>query len=233
MTTGEDVLFVTNNSALPVSDVEDRLGVLGVPAEGRVVSSAEAAASRVQPGERVLLCAGEGARRALVDRGAVLVEENDTEHVDVVVVGLTRALTYDLLARASLSIQGGARLLATNDDSTYPTPEGLLPGGGAILAAVVTASGATPEIAGKPHSAMAELVRARLGPEGIVIGDRADTDGAFARTMGYQFGLVLSGVTTSDTIGLDPEPDHVGDDLAHLVARLAGGEVAMGRGQGG
>lgn len=243
---GEDVLFVTNNSAVPVADVEARLISLGVPAAGLVVSSAEAAASRVRTGDRVLVCAGEGARRALQARGAEVVSDpartrgadssSDPpwvdERIDVVVVGLTRDITYDLLARASLAVRRGARLLATNDDATYPTPEGQLPGGGAILAAVVTASGATPEVAGKPHAAMVDLVRGRLGPTGIVVGDRPDTDGTFARAMGYQFGLVLSGVTLPGATDLEPEPDHLGDDLAGLLA-LVGDDADMAGDGGG
>ena len=94
----------------------------------------------------------------------------------------------------------GARLLATNDDATYPTPEGLIPGGGAILAAVATASGATPTIAGKPYAPMAALVRDRCGPEfssgtAVMVGDRWSTDGLFAEALGCPFALVRTGVT--------------------------------------
>lgn len=214
---GEDYVFVTNNSSAPVSAVEERLAAIGVEAHGRVVTSAQAAASLVESGERALLLAGDGAREALVDRGVEIVAGGGDGPVDVVVVGLTRALTYDLLASACLAVRAGARLLATNDDATYPTPRGQLPGGGALLAAVVTATGATPEVAGKPHRPMADLVVARLGPDGIVVGDRPDTDGALAAVMDYRFGLVLSGVTSADAVPSDPEPDIVAADLAALV----------------
>jgi 4-nitrophenyl phosphatase len=118
-------------------------------------------------------------------------------------------------------VRDGARLLATNDDATYPTPDGLIPGGGAILAGVSTAAGVAPEVAGKPHRPMAALVRDRVGDEGVMVGDRPDTDGRFAVALGYRFALVLSGVTT--TLPVEPAPDSVAVDLATLVDQeLAG-----------
>jgi len=222
-TAGEQVVFVTNNSSVPVGEVEAKLGRHGIEAAGAVISSAMAAATLLEPGERAVVCAGPGVVEALVARGVEVVERGPA---DVVVVGFTRALTYDLLARAALAVRGGARLVATNDDATYPTPEGEVPGGGAILAAVTTATGARPAIAGKPYPAMAELVRARVGPAGVMVGDRPDTDGRFARALGYRFSLVLSGVTGADHLPVDPEPDDVARDLAALVAAHLDGAMA-------
>jgi HAD superfamily hydrolase (TIGR01450 family) len=216
---GEDYVFVTNNSSVTIAAVEERLEAMGAPAVGRVLTSAQAAAGRIAPGERVFLLAGDGAREAVAAGGAVIVDD-PANGVDVVVVGLTRALTYDLLSDACLAVRSGARLLATNDDSTYPTPKGQLPGGGALLAAVVTATGATAEVAGKPHQAMVDLVRARLGPDGIVVGDRDDTDGALARALGYRFGLVLTGVSSVEDAATVPGPDVVAPDLAGVVAAV-------------
>jgi 4-nitrophenyl phosphatase len=107
--------------------------------------------------------------------------------------------------------------VATNDDATYPTPDGPIPGGGSLVAAVAYATGVTPIVAGKPHGPMADLVRAAGGDEGTVVGDRPDTDGAFARRLGYRFALVLTGVTARDDLPVEPEPDVVGDSLAALV----------------
>ena len=113
------------------------------------------------------------------------------------VVGFHREFDYERLRVASTAVRAGARLLASNDDATYPTADGPIPGGGSILAAVERASGVAATVAGKPHRPMADLIRARLGPAGIVVGDRPDTDGALATAMGWRFGLVLSGVTVS------------------------------------
>jgi ribonucleotide monophosphatase NagD (HAD superfamily) len=135
-------------------------------------------------------------------------------------VGYNPAFDYSAMSAASTAVRRGARLIATNDDATYPTPHGPVPGGGAILASVVTASGVQPLIAGKPHEAMCELVWARFGHEGIAVGDRPETDGRFARALGYRFALVLSGVTRAADLPVEPEPEVVADDLSVLARQL-------------
>ena len=91
-----------------------------------------------------------------------------------------------------------------------------------ILTGNTLASGATPRIAGKPHQPMADLIMERAGEGGIVVGDRADTDGLFARTLGFRFGLVLSGVVKEADLPVEPAPDEVAPDLLILVERLLG-----------
>ena len=213
---GEAVVFCTNNSCDPVGEVEAKLARHGIPARGDVLTSAMAAASLVEPGERVLVCGGAGVVEALTARGAVPVRDGDA---DAVMVGFHRDFDYERLRIACAAVRRGARLLATNDDSSYPTPAGLIPGGGAILAAVVTGAGVPAIVAGKPHAPMATLVRDRLGQEATMVGDRADTDGRFARALGYRFALVLTGVATGYE-GMDPAPDLVAPDLATLVDGL-------------
>lgn len=217
---GRQLLFVTNNSFAPVADVESKLASMGVPAVGEVVTSAMAAARLVEKGERVMLAGGPGAREELERVGALVV---DAAPVDVVVVGFHRTFDYEELARCSAAVRAGARLIGTNGDATYPTPEGEIPGGGAILAAVATAGGVNPVVAGKPHEAMAELVRARVGDADLVmVGDRLDTDGLFAERLGARFVHVLSGVHPSVPDGLDPRVWIEASDLAAAVPRLLG-----------
>ena len=210
---GEDVVFCTNNSSRTVDEVEVKLARHGIPAKGDVVTSAIAAASLVQAGERVLVCGGPGVVEAIERRGAEPVREGPA---DAVMVGLHLDFDYASLRRASDAVRAGARFIATNDDATYPTPRGLIPGGGAIVAAVAVASGVTPVVAGKPHAPMARLIRARLGPTGTMVGDRLETDGRFAAALGYRFALVLTGVVASAS-GAQPTPDVVAPDLLTLV----------------
>jgi 4-nitrophenyl phosphatase len=213
---GEPVLFVTNMSGNAATAVEERLAGMGIDARGRVVTSAMAAARLVEPGEKVVACAGRGVVEELERRGAVVV---DGGAADAVIVGYHREFDYERLTTAMRAVRAGARLIGTNDDATYPTDEGLLPGNGSLLAAVATASGATPVIAGKPHAPMAALVRDRAGATGVVVGDRPDTDGVFARALGYRFVLVLSGVTGPEDLPVDPTPDLVAEDAADAVRR--------------
>jgi HAD superfamily hydrolase (TIGR01450 family) len=212
---GERLLFVTNNSFAPVGEQEAKLERFGIPAHGDVVTSAMAGATLVEPGERVLVCGGPGIVEAVTARGAEPVRDGDA---DVVAVGFHRDFDYERLRVAMRAVRRGARLVATNDDATYPTPDGPIPGGGSIVAAVAYASQATPIVAGKPHQPMADLVRALMGDEGTVVGDRPDTDGAFAVMLGYRWALVLSGVTGKGDLPVSPTPDVVADSLATLVA---------------
>jgi 4-nitrophenyl phosphatase len=162
---GERVLFLTNNSSAPIGDYVAKLAGLGIPAEaGDVVTSAQAAARLLEPGTTALVCAGPGVDEALRARGVATVREG---RADAVVVGWHTDFDYARLTAAFRAVHAGARLIGTNDDATYPTPDGLLPGGGSILAAVATAAGIEAEIAGKPHAPMAALVRERLALDGL------------------------------------------------------------------
>lgn len=223
---GHRVLFVTNASMSPVADLEAALEANGIPAVGDVVSSAMAAAHLLAPGDRALVCGGAGVIQALASRGVEVVEGGP---VDAVVVGLTRDLSYELLDRASAAVRAGARFIATNTDPTYPTPTGLTPGGGSIVAAVATAAGVDPEVAGKPHPPMAALVAALVGDgPHVMVGDQAATDLAFGRLLGARTALVLSGITTAADLPLDPAPDVVAADVGALVAAELGGEAPTG-----
>lgn len=212
---GEQIAFVTNNSFPRVRDVEQKLAAHGIPAEGAVVTSAMAAASLVEPGERVLACGGPGMTEALEHRGADIVHEGPA---DVVMVGFHRDFDWDRMRIAAAAVRAGARFVATNTDATYPTPDGPVPGAGAIVASIGTASGEQPVIAGKPHEAVAAVVRARFGSTGTVVGDRPETDGLFARTLGYRFALVLTGVTAEGDLPVEPTPDEIAPSLRDLVA---------------
>ncbi len=230
---GAALAFVTNNSYGRRADVAAKLASHGIEAGDDIISSAMAAATQVQPGERALICGGPGIAEALAERGVEAIDAGEPAAadavVDVVVVGFHRSFDYQRMTTAMAAVRRGARLLGTNDDATYPTATGEIPGSGAILASVVTASGVVPVLAGKPHQPIADLVRDRLGDDGLMVGDRPDTDGLFAVALGWRFGLVLSGVTHADDLPCEPVPDRVTPDLAAMVeAELAGLDSGVG-----
>ena len=219
--------FVTNNSSQPIGELVAKLAGIGVSAADEdVLSSALAAAtllaSSLDAGAPVLACAGPGVVEALEAVGLAPV---DRPPAAAVVVGFHRDFDFDELDRASAAVRDGARFVATNLDATYPVPGGMLPGSGAITAAVSTASGRAPEVAGKPEPPMVALVRERLGTTGVVVGDRPSSDGALATALGWPFALVLSGVSgrvapPGGEAVPDPEPPFVADDLGVLAPRL-------------
>jgi HAD superfamily hydrolase (TIGR01450 family) len=218
---GERVLFLTNNSSKPVSDVLEKLQGMGIEAApDEVATSALAAAAMLDEGSTALVCGGVGVEEALAERGVQTVSDGEA---DAVVVGWFKEFDFERLTAAYRAVAAGARLVGTNDDPTFPTPEGTLPGGGSLLAAVAVAAGVDPEVAGKPHQPMADLVRERLGGDvegAILVGDRPSTDGRMAELLGVPFALALSGVTGADDVPDDPPPAHVVADLSELVDEL-------------
>ena len=229
---GRRVLFVTNNSRATLSEQAGLLGGIGIPADGDVVTSASAAAVLVEPGWRTLVAGGPGVMEAVRDAGAEPVPNDGVPldgPVDAVVTGLHRDFDFARLRIAAREIRRGARFIATNTDATYPTPDGLDPGGGAIVAAIATASGVEPVVAGKPHPPMGEVVRRMVLPDGeldptsvVMVGDRPETDGLFAAVLGAPYVQVRSGVVPAGA-GLDTELPVAADvpDLAALADLLA------------
>jgi 4-nitrophenyl phosphatase len=244
---GHRVLFVTNNSYSVVSDQENALAKIGIDARNDVITSSQAAGSLLRKGERVLLGGGPGAVEAIRNAGAILTGRSDDhlnvesgnaemrsktdQEFDVVMVGYHPTFDYRGLTRLSHAVRGGARLIATNDDATYPTPHGLIPGGGSILAAVVAASGVEPIVAGKPYEPIADLARRVLGITDLsnawMVGDRPSTDGLFAQTVGCKFAQVLTGISSADkssdtALNLPIENLHVYADLAAFAKMIVG-----------
>ncbi len=156
----------------------------------------------------------------LVRESGVNVVE-DWHEADAVVTGLDFNLSYASLVGATLAVQHGATFYATNDDSTYPTAEGLYPGAGSISAVVERATGLTPIVCGKPYEPMRTLLEQYAGDHPLIVGDRADTDIALGKAEGWATALVMTGVTTD--VGDIPhryKPDIVLESLAELPAAL-------------
>ena len=219
---GLAVGFMTNNSNLPVGGYVEKLARFGVEADpSEVLTSALAAAdliaADVAPGAKILACSGPGVVEALEARGFEIV---DTGPAEVVVVGWHRNFDFDRLDKASAAIRAGARFVATNLDATYPAPDGLLPGNGSLVAAVATAAGCRPEVAGKPEPPTVALVRGRFGERGVIAGDRPSTDGALAAALGWPYALVVSSATLSGDEPEDHEAAFVGPSLAALAGEI-------------
>ena len=219
---GYRILLVTNNSTKTRATIAERVAaVTGYPARiDQVLSSAQAAATMLGGVSAAYVVGEQGLWDTLADEGVPTTA--DWSSADAVVVGLDREVHYDALRDAVRAVRNGARLVATNLDPTYPTPDGLWPGGGAIAAAIATGSGVEPDTAGKPYPAMRGLVRGALGPgDTWVVGDQVDTDMEMARLEGWTRVLVLTGVTRVAPDG-DRRPEVVVESIADLPALLAG-----------
>jgi HAD superfamily hydrolase (TIGR01450 family) len=219
-------LFATNNSSPTRAELRRRLEHCGISAgDDDLLSSAHVAAGLLTPGTSALVLGDDGVIEALGDRGVAVVPEPPA---DAVVVGWTRGFTFDAVARAAAAVRAGARLVGTNEDPTFPTPDGLVPGAGALLAAVATASETVPEVAGKPHRPTAEAITARVpaGELRVMVGDRPTTDGALAAQLGIPFALVLSGVTPAAEVPEGAGAAATAKNLVTLVRSVLDGAPA-------
>jgi glycerol 3-phosphatase-2 len=217
--------FVTNNASRTPEEVARHLSDLGVPAEpGDVITSAQAAASVVATrwgqGARVLPVGGPGVAAALTEAGLAVVHGAD-ERPDAVVQGYGRDVGWVHLAEAVVAVRNGARHVATNTDSTIPSPRGPLPGNGALVGVVTAVTGQEPLVTGKPDPAMhAECVRRTQARRPLVVGDRLDTDIEGARRAGAPSLLVLTGITDPGTLlaaGPQWRPELLSADVGGLL----------------
>ena len=219
---GMAVAFVTNNASRPPQSVVDHLVRLGVEAHlDDVVTSAQVAArllaQRLPAGSPVLVVGGEGLRLTLQENGLRPVASMDDEPV-AVVQGFSPDIGWRLLAEGTRAVRAGLPWVATNLDTTFPTPHGPAPGNGALVGAVAAAAGKRPdEVAGKPApGSFHEAARRHDSRRPLVVGDRLDTDLEGAVNAQMDGLVVLTGVSTASdlvTCGRAVRPTHVGRDL--------------------
>lgn len=219
---GKRIAFVTNNSSRTPEQVSERLASVGVAAKPEeIVTSALATATMLtERGVRSAFVVGEeGLLGALADAGIRVVEASE-DGVDVVVVGFDRGADYTKLKDASVLVERGVPLVASNADPSFPAPGGeSWPGAGALLAAIETTTGTRGEVVGKPEPPLFERALASAGGgRPLVVGDRLDTDIAGASRLGWDSALVLTGDARREDVEASPwKPTFVIDDLSGLV----------------
>jgi len=220
-------LYVTNNSSREPEDIAAQIAGFGVECTpDQVVTSAQSVALLLQevlePGARVLPVGGPGLRTALEEAGFTIVTSAADEPA-AVVQGFAPDLSWRDLAEAAYAIGAGARHVATNLDGSIPKERGIAPGNGALVRAVVEATGVEPLASGKPLPAIFQQAAERVGARSpMAVGDRLDTDLEGARASGVPGLLVLTGVTTArDAVLAAPHqrPSLLATDLRGLLER--------------
>lgn len=221
---GYAVQFVTNNASRTPDEIAEHLTGLGVPtAAADIVTSGQAAGALLAnrlPTDAAVLIVGADALAAEVRLVGLTPVTAASEDPVAVVQGHSPRTGWTQLAEACLAIRGGAMWVACNVDRTLPTERGLLPGNGAMVAALQAATDREPTVAGKPARPLLDTAMERAGAQRpLVVGDRLDTDIAGARAAELDSLLVLSGV--ADAVALlaaPPEhrPSHLGADLRVL-----------------
>jgi 4-nitrophenyl phosphatase len=225
---GLKVVFATNNATRSVNQYLSKLEKLGVRAAPwqvvtSAVSTAEYLKQRHPEGGEVFIVGEEGL--------VITLEEYGFSHGDhnplAVVAALDHDINYQKLAAAAVLIRKGILFIGTNPDRTFPSPQGLVPGAGAIIAALEAASDVKAVIIGKPQPTMFQQALERLeiaSNEALVVGDRLETDIAGGQSAGCPTALVLSGVTTQAMAEKwNPTPDLILPDLTSLLDELEAG----------
>jgi len=227
---GLRVAIATNNSTKTVDEFLEKFREYGVVIEPwQIVTSSLATSQKLKKdfpeGGKIFVIGENGICKALSDQGfELLIDPVDGTPVDAVVVGLDRTVSYSQLQRATLHIRSKARFYGTNPDKTYPTSLGLVPGAGAILAAIEAATDISPFIIGKPSPYMFQIALERLftkPEETLVVGDRLETDIKAGQVARCKTALVLSGVTTQQQVETwDEKPSVVVGNLNKLIKQL-------------
>lgn len=214
-------LVLTNNSIFTPRDLADRLqnAGLAVPEE-RIWTSALATATFLesQSDDRKAFVVGEaGLTTALHEAGFILTDDNP----DFVVLGETRTYSFEAITTAVRLISSGARFIATNPDPTGPTPQGPLPGTGAVAALIERATKRSPYYVGKPNPVMIRHGLNKIGAHSetaAMVGDRMSTDVLAGMESGLETHLVLTGSTTREEIDEYPyRPNFVHESIGDVI----------------
>jgi 4-nitrophenyl phosphatase len=215
-------VLVTNNSSRTPTEYVTKLAGMGITVDQADVltagvATAEYLASIAPAGTGVYVIGAESLAETMRQRGFSVSDQNAA----FVVVGMDTQVTYDKLRRATLFIRAGARFIGTNPDKTFPSEEGIVPGNGAILAAIEAATDITPLIIGKPQPMLFEMALKRMSAapaHTAVLGDRLETDILGGINAGLFTILVLSGVTARAALaGSDLQPDLVFEGIDQMV----------------
>jgi len=219
------IALATNNSTKTPDQYQHRLRDIGVDVNpDKIFTSSFAMACLLKEkfpnGGPVFILGEEGLRQPLAEQGFFHQEQD----VQAVVCGLDREFSFEKLSKVTYLIRSGLDFYMTNPDRTFPTPKGLGPGAGAILAAIEAATDVKPILAGKPAPTIIKTVMHALGSEPLttlVVGDRMDTDIQAGQSAGCLTAVVLSGVANRvEAESWHPKVDYIAETLEQLVRDL-------------
>ncbi|MEM3556155.1 MAG: HAD-IIA family hydrolase [Candidatus Micrarchaeia archaeon] len=224
---GKRIRFVTNKSDESRGGYVRKLNRMGVEcSEREVIPSSYGTAVYLKKkygGGRCFVIGGRGVIEELKKHGFEIVSGREGEKADFVVVGIDRKFNYEKLKVGMRAVMNGAKFIATNRDCTKPSEDGLVPGAGAMIAALEACTGVKPEVViGKPNRMLFEIAVREMGlkrKEVAVVGDKIDTDVAGGRRVGLYTILVLTGITKREDLRINREskPDLVVESISELM----------------
>ena len=215
-------LFLTNNSGYTPRELQQRLARMGLDvSEDHFYTSALATAEflkKQKPGCSVYAIGEAGLFKALYDAGVTMNDVNP----DYVVIGEAKSYTLDTLIKATNLVVAGAKLIGANSDISGPIENGIMPACRALVAPIELATGKQAYFCGKPNPLMMRTGLNILGlhsGECVMVGDRMDTDVVSGMESGMSTILVLSGVSTLETVNTFAyRPTMILDGVGDIVA---------------
>jgi 4-nitrophenyl phosphatase len=201
---GRPFVLLTNNSTVSAVECAAKLGRMGVEVPASAILTVAEATSRYlaasyRGGSTALVLASPVVKEAVARAGLEIVAEG--REAEVVVMGLDPGFTYGALSEVVRLVAQGAVLVATSLDPVLLTESGVVPGTGALVAAVRACVEVTPVCVGKPSAAMFEIASSLIGVppgESLVVGDNLASDIVGGAAAGALTALLLSGVTSAD-----------------------------------
>ena len=199
----KEFLFLTNNSGSTPRELQQKLARMGLDVpEKHFYTSALATAAFLKeqaPGCSVYAIGEAGLLNALYDAGITMNDVNP----DYVVMGEGKAYSLDTLTKATNLVMKGAKLIGANSDLSGPIENGIAPACRALVAPIEMATGTQAYFCGKPNPLMMRTGLRLLGchsSEAVMVGDRMDTDIISGMESGMSTILVLSGVSSRETL---------------------------------
>lgn len=247
---GKKILFVTNNATKSRKSYKKKFDGFGIEAHvEEIFGSAYAAAVyistvvKLPKDKKVYVVGMSGVEEELQNEGVQFIggtdpadttfepfdlkDFNPDPDVSVVLCGLDTNINYTKLSKAFRYLHTNPECLfiATNEDSTFPSSGGILPGAGSISAPLRYALGRDPVCTGKPSQSMLDCIQAKVHfdpKRTIMIGDRLNTDILFGKAGGLSTLLVLTGVTSkAEVLGPGATPIAVPDYVTQSIGDLA------------
>ncbi len=222
---GKGILFLTNDPRSPRAGYAEKLRRMGIQAEvDEILSCGWATAIYIKDhhapleGKGIFVVGSAGLKDEMRSAGLTVLEGLDARHADFVAVGGHNDFDYEEMMLANFALQNGAIFYTTNRDATFPTPAGVVPATGAVLAGIEVASGRSALSIGKPEPGMIEAARSLLGSgRMIMVGDRLDSDIEGGKRAGIATALVLTGVTSREQATRSEwTPDYILQDVGGL-----------------
>ncbi len=215
-------LFLTNSSERTPRELQEKLHRMGIDVDRTVFYTSALATAQFlaaqKPKGTAFIIGEAGLINAMYNVGYTM---NNVDP-DYVVVGDTRNYSYEKLEQAVNLVIKGAKLIGTNPDLTGPMENGIAPATKALIAPIELATGKKAYFVGKPNPLMMRIAKRKLAvrrEDTIIIGDRMDTDIIAGIESEIDTLLVLSGISSRETIREFPYmPKYVLNGVGDIVS---------------